>query len=66
MINIMRLGSALLSSPTDIAIRFTCPICHCEFEANGPDAQYDGDLDWYTAKCPCCGFSVHEHEWNRE
>lgn len=64
MINIKRLGSALLSSPTDIPRIFRCGRCCCKFEANGSDVQYDDNIGWYSGKCPCCGATVHE--WNRE
>lgn len=64
MINIKELGITCLSMPIEKTMTFRCDVCGCVFEANGYDVQYDGDLDWYTAKCPCCCQILHE--WDRE
>ena len=57
MINILRLGSESFSlSPVML---FKCDNCYCVFEASRGDLKYDGDLNWFTAKCPCCDNNVH-------
>lgn len=64
MINIKQMGTTHLSIPIENPITFRCGACGCVFEANGSDVQYNGDLDQYTAKCPCCYKILHE--LNRE
>ena len=59
MINIKQMGITRYTMPIKNPMTFRCGVCGCVFEANGYDVKYDGDLDWYTAKCPCCDDNVH-------
>ena len=65
MINIIRLGSVLPDKDRNIKhlMRFSCYECRCEFEADEDDYQYDEEVDWYIARCPCCGHKLHE--WSK-
>jgi len=43
-------------------IRFVCPDCDCEFEADKNHYKIFSDqregTNWYETECPCCGHKV--------